>query len=99
MHVTFYIKPGKIPTPPKLYGGAERIIYWLGKALVKLGHQVTLIARAQSHIPGAELRAISKNVTDPHAWRRLVPASTDIVQLFNEHNPVSDKPFLVRFGG
>jgi hypothetical protein len=34
MHVTLY-KPGTIPIPPKLYGGTERVIYWLGKALVK----------------------------------------------------------------
>src|ERR1700722_14188854 len=98
MHVTLY-KPGRIPIPPELYGGCERVIYWLGKALGELGHQVTLIANAQRQNPGAELRAISQNETDPHAWRRLVPGSTDIIQLFNEFKPVADKPFLVRFGG
>lgn len=98
MHVTLY-KPGKIPIPPQLYGGCERSIYWLGMALVTLGHQVTLIANARSHIPGVELRAVAENETDPRAWRRLVPATTDIVQLFNEFNAGVDKPFLIRFGG
>jgi len=98
MHVTLY-KPGAIPIPPLLYGGAERVIGWLGKALVELGHQVTLIANAQSHIPGVELRAISADEKNPGAWTKLIPDSTDIVQLFNEFAPVLNKPFLVRCGG
>jgi len=98
MHVTLY-KPGSIPIPPLLYGGTERVIGWLGKALVELGHQVTLIANAQSHIPGAELRAISADKKNPGAWTKLIPVSTDIVQLFNQLAPAVDKPFLVRFGG
>ena len=69
MHITLY-KHGKVPIPPKGYGGAERFIYWLGKTLIELGHRVTLIANAQSHIPGAELRAVSEN--DPQAWQQLV---------------------------
>jgi len=98
MHVTLY-KPGAIPIPPTLYGGAERVIGWLGKALVELGHQVTLIANARSHIPGAELRAIPADDKNPSAWTKLIPDSTDIVQLFNELAPALNRPFLVRFGG
>lgn len=98
MHVTLY-KPGKIPIPPPLYGGAQRVIYWLGKALVELGHQVTLIANARSEIPGAELRTISAGEKNPGAWTKLIPDSTDILQLFNESAPVVNKPFLVRVGG
>jgi glycosyltransferase involved in cell wall biosynthesis len=97
MHVTLY-KPGQIPIPPRFYGGVERIIYWLGKALIELGHQVTLIANPQSEIPGAELRAISADEKNP-AWMKLIPDSTDIVQLFNEFAPDINKPFLIRFGG
>jgi len=98
MHVTIY-RPGKIPIPPPGYGGAQRVIYWLGKALVELGHQVTLIANARSHIPGAELRVIGENEKDPRAWVRLVPGNTDIVQLFNTPVVEMPKPFLVRVGG
>lgn len=86
-----------MPIPRTLYGGAERVIYWLGKGLVELGHQVTLIANAQSHIPGAELRAVPAN--DPEAWLKLVPSATDIVQLFAYPDPRLKKPFLVRIGG
>jgi glycosyltransferase involved in cell wall biosynthesis len=34
--------------PPKLYGGTERVIFWLIEELVKLGHQVTLFASGDS---------------------------------------------------
>jgi len=98
MHITIY-RPGQIPIPPPGYGGAQRVIYWLGKTLVELGHQVTLIANAQSHIPGAELRVVDENEKDPQAWLRLVPDSTDIVQLFDTPAVIIPKPFLVRIGG
>jgi hypothetical protein len=96
MHVTLY-KAGKVPIPPVGYGGAERFIYWLGKTLIELGHQVTLIANAQSHIPGAELRAIYDN--DAQSWQRLIPDSTDIVHLWDlSHVPLT-KPYLLSVGG
>jgi glycosyltransferase involved in cell wall biosynthesis len=98
MHITLY-KHGKVPIPPEGYGGAERFIYWLGKTLIEMGHQVTLIANAQSHIPGAELRAIDGNEKDPQAWLRLVPASTDIIHLWDRSTPVLNKPFLLSGGG
>jgi len=34
--------------PPKLYGGTERVVAWLTEELVKLGHDVTLFATADS---------------------------------------------------
>ena len=34
--------------PPKLYGGTERVIYWLTEELVALGHDVTLFASGNS---------------------------------------------------
>jgi hypothetical protein len=96
MHITLF-KRGDTPIPPKLYGGAERFVYWLGKTLVEMGHQVTLIANAQSHIPGVELRALADDESDPHAWTRLVPDATDIVHLW-DYAEVK-KPFLLSVGG
>jgi glycosyltransferase involved in cell wall biosynthesis len=34
--------------PPKLYGGTERVIWWLTEELVALGHDVTLFASGDS---------------------------------------------------
>ena len=42
--------------PPKLYGGTERVVSYLTEELVRLGHDVTLFATADSET-GAELVA------------------------------------------
>src|SRR4029450_1491813 len=34
--------------PPKLYGGTERVVSYLTEELVRLGHDVTLYASAES---------------------------------------------------
>ncbi len=34
--------------PPKLYGGTERVVYWLTEELVRQGHDVTLFASGDS---------------------------------------------------
>ena len=34
--------------PPKLYGGTERVVYWLTEELVEMGHEVTLFASGDS---------------------------------------------------
>jgi glycosyltransferase involved in cell wall biosynthesis len=98
MHITI-VKPGRIPVPPDLYGGTQRVIYWLGKALIEQGHQVTLIANPQSHIPGAELRPIAADENDARAWHPLVPDQTDILHLWDVQNPIALKPFLVTVEG
>jgi len=41
-------------TPPRLYGGTERIVSYLTEELVRQGHQVTLFASGDS-VTGAEL--------------------------------------------
>jgi hypothetical protein len=95
MHVTL-VKPGNTPIPPPLYGGTERTLYQLGKALVQLGHKVTLIAHPQSCVPGAEL--IPCEGSDEEAMR-LVPESTDILHLSNHQIVSAPKPFLVTVNG
>jgi glycosyltransferase involved in cell wall biosynthesis len=42
------IAPLTESVPPKLYGGTERVIYWLTEELVALGHEVTLFASGDS---------------------------------------------------
>jgi|SRR5262245_4166290 len=97
MHVTFY-HDCDIPIPPPLYGGTERVIYWLGKALVQLGHQVTLLARPGSRIPGAELRSLTAVHGAGTDWTQLVPASCDLLHLWSPPSGRLPKPFLVTMG-
>jgi glycosyltransferase involved in cell wall biosynthesis len=42
------IAPLAEAVPPKLYGGTERVVWWLTEALVDLGHDVTLFASGDS---------------------------------------------------
>jgi glycosyltransferase involved in cell wall biosynthesis len=53
--------------PPRLYGGTERIVFYLTEELVRMGHQVTLFATGDS-ITSAELVACAPGALrlDPH---------------------------------
>lgn len=42
------IAPLAEAVPPKLYGGTERVVWWLTEALIELGHDVTLFASGDS---------------------------------------------------
>ncbi len=39
--------------PPSGYGGIERMVFWLARALVQLGHEVTVVARQGGDALGA----------------------------------------------
>ena len=65
------IAPLMESVPPRLYGGTERIVSYLTDELVRLGHEVTLFASADS-VTAAELVScasmalrLDSNVRDP----------------------------------
>jgi glycosyltransferase involved in cell wall biosynthesis len=65
--------------PPKLYGGTERVVYYLTEELVNQGHEVTLFASGDSTTSGRLIAPVSEAL-------RLNPACEDplaphIVQL------------------
>jgi glycosyltransferase involved in cell wall biosynthesis len=98
MHVTIFY-PGTKPVPPPLYGGGQRAMYWLGKALIQLGHRVTLIAHRDSHIPGAELRPLPDPECKDDSWTRLIPDSTDVLHLRRAPRGPLPKPYVFTMGG
>src|SRR4030095_8477462 len=64
--------------PPRLYGGTERVVSYLTDELVRLGHEVTLFASADS-ITAAELVGcastalrLDSNVRDPIPYYMLM---------------------------
>src|SRR5436305_5351114 len=64
--------------PPKLYGGTERVVYWLVEELVALGHDVTLFASGDS-CTSAKLEAfwpralrLDGSVRDPCALHMMM---------------------------
>jgi glycosyltransferase involved in cell wall biosynthesis len=91
MHIALY---HEAIIPPKKYGGTERIVFWLGKALLQLGHQVTLLAHEGSELPGA--RFISVKGSD---WEDLLPSDVDLVHLWGTPSKTPKKPFVVTIQG
>ncbi|HET7019944.1 MAG TPA: glycosyltransferase family 4 protein [Xanthobacteraceae bacterium] len=72
------IAPLMESVPPRLYGGTERIVSYLTEELVRLGHEVTLFASADS-ITAAELVGCASkalrldgNVRDPIPYYLLM---------------------------
>ncbi len=55
-------------TPPKLYGGTERVVHGLTEELVKRGHKVTLFATGDS-----KTSATLKSVLPKAAYRQGIP--------------------------
>jgi glycosyltransferase involved in cell wall biosynthesis len=72
------IAPLMESVPPRLYGGTERIVSYLTDALVRLGHEVTLFASADS-VTAAKLVGcasvalrLDSNVRDPIPYYMLM---------------------------
>lgn len=63
------------PIPVFAYGGTERVIWDLGKSLVRLGHRVSYLVPEGSQCPFAEVRFLRPTGN----WRDQIPAHADIV--------------------
>ncbi len=82
--------------PPPTYGGTERVMVWLAQALLGLGHQVTLVTREGSALPGAKWAPWREGVS----LDQMVPSECDILHLWappGAQEPT--RPFLVTIGG
>jgi glycosyltransferase involved in cell wall biosynthesis len=81
--------------PPPLYGGAERVVYWLGRGLHELGHRVTYLARSGSRCDFAGML-----VMDPRLpIDAQVPAGTDIVHSHSGTHVPHSLPFCQTIHG
>jgi hypothetical protein len=87
MHIALYIY-GRLPV--RGYGGTERVVVWLARGLVELGHKVTLLALAGTRLPECSLVAL-----DPGMFRLkwdltpFIPRSAD---LLHAHSPLQAAP-------
>ncbi len=90
MHILFV---NQAPIPVFAYGGTERVIWDLGKSLVKLGHRVSYLVPAGSHCDFAQVLPIREEV----GWAEQVPADVDLVHF--QFNPdrldALGKPYLM----
>ncbi|MGE3260235.1 MAG: glycosyltransferase [Bacteriovoracia bacterium] len=78
------------------YGGTERVCYWLAKAQAERGHEVTILCRPGSKLPFARTLPLPEKIErlDP-----LLPAGTEVVQLYSTPNFAVEAPLLVNIGG
>ena len=83
--------------PVKLYGGTERVIWYLGKELTKLGHKVTYLVGKGSECDFANVIAIdnSREIADQ------IPDNIDMVHFhFTPQNCTEiRKPYIITFHG
>lgn len=93
MHIGLFVDA---VLPPARYGGTERVVVWLGRAFVELGHKVTYFAQAGSRVDFAELCVLENGVpaADPRAL------GIDIMHLHNGTLPEGfDLPLCVTMHG
>jgi glycosyltransferase involved in cell wall biosynthesis len=81
--------------PAVKYGGTERVIWWLGKELVRRGHKVTYMVAKGSNSPFANV--IELNTDRP--FNELVPSDVDVIHLNHGVNETPLKPYIVTLHG
>lgn len=81
--------------PVHAYGGTERIIWWLGKELVKMGHQVAFLVKKGSECPFADVHFLDEK--QPLAAQ--IPSDVDLVHLHFETQEDLPKPHLTTVHG
>ncbi|MEA2712173.1 MAG: hypothetical protein QOK27_134 [Gemmatimonadales bacterium] len=88
MHIALYFH-GRVPV--RGYGGTQRVVVWLARGLVQLGHRVTLLAAEGSQIPGLAVVEL-----DPRATSRpgfdLTPFLPGSLDLLHTHAPLTAPP-------
>lgn len=79
--------------PALLYGGTERIVYYLGKELVQMGHRVQFLVPENSQCDFAKII-----YRDPStSLHNQIPSDVDIVHFhyLPENSPALHKPYLI----
>jgi glycosyltransferase involved in cell wall biosynthesis len=88
MHIAIYTYS---LLPVRGYGGGQRVILWLVRALAELGHRVTLLALPGSRVPEATVLAF-----DPDRIRRpgfdVVDLLPDSIDLLHAHGLLTTPP-------
>lgn len=81
--------------PALKYGGTERVIWWLGKELVKQGDRVTYMVAKGSTCSFANV--LELNVDIP--FNQQVPNDIDVIHLNHGVNETPLKPYIITLHG
>lgn len=77
--------------PVFTYGGTERVIWDLGRALVRAGHRVSYLVPAGSHCDFADVLVLR----DDLSWEEQIPRHVDIVHFQFNPGKELDRPYLM----
>jgi glycosyltransferase involved in cell wall biosynthesis len=92
MHILI-VNRGLIPVHK--YGGTERVIWYLGRELVRMGHKVTYLVQEGSHCDFARVRILNPDMPVD----TQVPDDIDLVHVNFPLRETLDKPYLVTIHG
>lgn len=81
--------------PALLYGGTERVIWYLGKELVAMGHKVTYLVREGSYCPFANIVPLNPQ----KSLAEQIPESADVVHFNSVADRHCPKPYIVTIHG
>jgi glycosyltransferase involved in cell wall biosynthesis len=82
--------------PVKQYGGTERVIWWLGKELVKRGHQVSYLVGPGSHCDFATgVHTLNHSIP----FNQQIPPGVDLVHLNCKVNEQPNIPYIFTLHG
>ncbi len=82
--------------PALKYGGRERVIWWLGKELVKRGHKVTYLVDKNSHCYFADVLTYNPDTSIDDQ----IPEGIDLVHVHCYMNEaITKKPCIFTIGG
>lgn len=87
------VNRGRIPV--EKYGGTQRVIWYLGKELAAMGHQITYLVGAGSSCDFGTIRVYNPNLS----LAAQIPEDVDLVHI---HFPVQEslpKPYLITLHG
>lgn len=76
--------------PALKYGGIERMIWWLGRELVRTGHKVTFLVAPGSNCPFADVLAYDPAVD----MGQQVPDDVDVVHFQFQVHGFTKKPYI-----
>jgi len=81
--------------PAGTYGGTERVIWYLGKELVKLGHEITYLVNKGSTCDFARVIPLDKK----KSTAEQIPADIDVVNFHYGPREKINKPYVVVMHG
>lgn len=81
--------------PVLKYGGTERVIWYLGRELSKLGHDITYLVAKGSHCPFGKVLTLDNS----RPYNEQIPDYIDVVQFCFLPRQKVNKPYIVAMGG